>query len=147
MLANMNNQGFSMIEMLFVLAVISVLLFIGLPSYNSMRDDIALKNDSHEIVNALRVAQRRSVVSQGGVTHGVNFATSTYTLFDGDWSMPDKQVEYKLAGGIEILSGAGQTIVFNRLTGDTMSSTTIVLGTSGDFKNINIKKTGNIDIN
>jgi type IV fimbrial biogenesis protein FimT len=86
------NAGFSMIELLIVVAVIGVLLGVGIPGFSSFRDTLAKEEAMGQLVADLRharqtsVTRHRSVVvafGNGSVTTNI----TTYTIhtdLDGD---------------------------------------------------------------
>ena len=140
------NNGFTLLELLVVLSLIGLLVLIAAPTYRSMRENVALDNYSQEVVNALRIAQQRSVVSQGGIVHGVSFEADDYTLFGGDPQAPDYTLQHQINSGIEISYGAGSQVIFTRLTGTTTDQTIILSSPNGREKIIKITPNGGISI-
>jgi prepilin-type N-terminal cleavage/methylation domain-containing protein len=138
--------GFTMIELLLVVAIIFTLAAIAVPLYNNVRENIALNNYTQEIVNALRIAQNRSIVSQDGTVHGVSFAPNSYVAYGGDWATPTYTVNYTVNGGIQILTGAGDQVSFDRLTGLTSDETIVIGIPGGEQKTIAIDASGKISI-
>jgi hypothetical protein len=119
---------------------------IALPAYSSIKDNIALKNDAYEIVNALRLAQNRSVTSKDLSEHGVYFDNDKYILFSGDWPGASHYSIYNLKWGVTVYTGVGDKIKFSRLTGVTTPDT-IVIGTSAsNQKTITINEAGKITL-
>ena len=138
--------GVTLIELMVVIGIIFLLFTIGLPSYNSIKENVALSNYSQEIVSALRSAQNRSIVSQNGTSHGVHFNSDSYVLFGGDWATPDYTTIYQLGGGLGVLEGEGREVIFDRLTGQTSGQTIIIGSAGGNPKTIQINETGKISI-
>ena len=137
--------GFTLIELIIVVGIIGLLMLVAVPTFNAMRDNVALKNSSQQIVSTLRLAQNRAITSQGGVQHSVQFTTNSFIIFGGTAGSPTYSTTYPLTGGIQILSG-GTTVTFARLTGTT-AATTIQVGFSSTKKqDIKIDATGNITI-
>ena len=104
-----------------VVSIFAVLLAISVPTYSMIVNNISLRNESYEIMAALRSAQNRAIASQGNLTHGVHFDTDKYVVFAGSWPSTDK-IEYKLNPGLSISTGAGSEIIFKRLTGEASSA-------------------------
>lgn len=140
------NSGFTLIELLVSISIFLMIALLALPSYHAIRNNIALKNDSLEIVNMLRKAQSRSISSLDGVRHGVHFDSDKYTIYEGEWASPLKTAEYKLKNGISVLSGGNSEVEFSRLTGKTDDKTIVIGASSSDTKTIHIEKNGNISI-
>ncbi|MBU1164365.1 prepilin-type N-terminal cleavage/methylation domain-containing protein [Patescibacteria group bacterium] len=144
-----NKAGFTFIELLIVMAILVVMFAVGYPTISNIRENIAIKNNGYEVVNVLRLAQNRSVVSQDNINWGVHFNTDNYILYGGDWSSPplSYQYTYNLNNGITVTSGAGSQVLFNRLTGETSSATIILTSPKSKEKIISIDPIGKISIN
>ncbi len=140
-------SGFTLIELLFVLGIFTLLIVASIPSYHAIKENVALKNSSNEIIRALRKAQNDSVIAMGGTGHGVHFASAGYTIFEGnDWATGKPVNEYQLVAGIKIISGENSDVIFDRLTGKT-SCKTIEIGLSDENKKIiAIDETGRINV-
>lgn len=133
-------------EIIIVISIFGLLVTLSLPTYNSIKDNIALKNDGNELVNTLRLAQGKSINSFDGARHGVYLNNSEYILYSGDWPTPLSQVKFAFKNGVEVLSGVGTAIAFDRLTGEAVAAT-IVIGTSDEAKRtIEINPAGRINL-
>lgn len=140
-------RGFTLVEMLVVMAAFGLILTIAVLSYNNIRNNITLNNNSFEIVNVLREAQSRSIVSKNNEVHGVHFNSTDYILYDGHWPDITSQTVYSFSQGINIYSGEGASVEFSRLTGEAVQAEEIVIGTSSDNqKTIKISAGGRISI-
>lgn len=138
--------GFTAIELLGVVAIIGILAVIAIPSYQLMRKNVALSSYTQEIVSALRVAQNRSISSQGGMIHGVHFESDRYVVYDGTWPSSNSQV-HMLENGVEILTGAPEEVEFERLMGGTLDHAdyTFQIGfPGGRSKTITVNASGRI---
>ncbi len=138
--------GFTLIELLVVIAIVGTLSAIAVPSYQLMRKNVALSSYTQEIVSALRLAQNRSISSQGGVTHGVHFDATQYSVYDGTWPAASPQVN-TLQDGVQVVSGAPGNIEFKHLTGETADGVdhTFQIGfPGGRSSTITIKANGSI---
>ncbi|MFH0820114.1 MAG: type II secretion system protein [bacterium] len=142
-----SKGGFTLIEMLVVMAAFGFILAITVLSYNNIRNNIVLNNNGFEIANALREAQSRSIVSKNNQVHGVHFNSADYILYDGHWPDITSQTAYSFSQGINIYSGEGISVEFMRLTGGAVQAEEIVIGTtSGNQKTIRIAASGRISI-
>lgn len=136
------NHGFTILEFMVVMGLVGLLVLIAAPTYITMKKNIALNNQSLEILNALRVVQQRSVVSSDNVEHGVRFNDTEYIVFGGEWSSPLYTVIVPLENGLEITAGANSEITFDRLTGASENKEIKVGYPGKEEKVIDVTSTG-----
>ncbi|MFC1687411.1 Tfp pilus assembly protein FimT/FimU [Patescibacteria group bacterium] len=140
-----HQKGFTSIELMAVIGIITILAAIGIPSYQTVRKNIVLNNYANEIVSMLRTAQNRSLSAQDGTPHGIFFEAEQYTIYGDDWSAPTYTTPFSLYNGIEILQGVNSHIVFDRLLGTTDSDVIVKVGfPGGREKTITIDAIGKI---
>lgn len=138
-------KGFTSIELMAVIGIITILAAIGIPSYQTVRKNIVLNNYANEIVSTLRTAQNRSLSAQDGTAHGIFFEAGQYTIYGDDWSTPTYKNSFSLNNGIEILQGVNAHVVFDRLLGTTNSNVVVKVGFSeGREKTITVDEIGKI---
>jgi prepilin-type N-terminal cleavage/methylation domain-containing protein len=140
------TKGFTLVELLVVISLVALLGFLSMPLYHSMQGNVALSNYTQQIVSDLRTAQQKSIVSQGGTTHGIYFNSNGYVIFGGDWAAPTYTKNFLINGGIVISHGAGSKIIFERLTGKSTNSEIKIKSLSGGEKIIKVTDLGNISI-
>ncbi len=123
-----NKAGFTLVEVLIVVAILSVLFTIVIFDFVSFRKTSNLDNSVQEFVSILRLAQNKAVSSENYSKHGVYINTTIspnqYILFKGDnyLSEPSSYKIYSLQNNTEfyeISLGGGNEIVFDKLTGVT----------------------------
>ena len=143
------NTGFTVLELVVVLGLIGLLGMIAMPTYNQMRNNVALTQYSNTLIDVLRTAQNQSMVSHGGVTHGVHLAAdgNSFVLFGNTWASPVGPVTFKLGNGVKIISPVNTDIVFNRLTGAVAANTVTIGFPSGQQKTITIAALGAVTAN
>lgn len=127
----MNKKGFSLMEILVVVFIMAVLIILGFINYRDFEKKVSLSSSAGQIISALHLANERTLSSSSNLVHGVHFASGSYTLFSSstyDALDPDNEV-FNLPAGIEIseINIGGSDVVFNRLTGATVNSGTVVL--------------------
>lgn len=143
-----SQKGFTLIELMTVIGIFAFLSVMASVSYSLIAKNIALKNISLEIGNALRLAQNRSMASFGGVGHGVYFLADRYVTYDGNsWTGAVNKVECLLDSGASIDTsdpGFRADLNFERLSGSS-NGTTIKLSVAGEgLKTITVNGTGKI---
>lgn len=155
-------KGFTLIEIILVVGIFAILLAVSMAAFGSFRDDSQLQDTANDIQAVLRVAQNKTVASEGAVQYGVYFATSTapheYVLFQGP-SHASGTVEtvYQLSDLVEFSSASssfsglsGQEVVFDRIQGTTSNVGDLVLQSTldaGNTRTISVSGGGNVGIN
>ncbi|OGY88950.1 MAG: hypothetical protein A3B30_03975 [Candidatus Komeilibacteria bacterium RIFCSPLOWO2_01_FULL_52_15] len=147
--ARKSGAGFTFVEVMTVIGIMTVLVAASVPSYFTLRSNIFLSDEVQHAGETLRTAQSRSITSQGGFRHGVHFDSSvvpnTYGLFYIDdagtsvYSSPSP-----LNHDLRFLSPTPADIVFAHLSGMTTAATVVVGYPSGDQKTIQIDANGKI---
>jgi len=125
-------KSFTLIEILIVIGILVVLIAIAFPAFRFFRAESDLNNSAEEIINTLRLAQSKTLASDGASQWGVYFSTSTtphqYTLFQGaNYASRTASFDeiYNLPESVEIydINLAGEPeVVFDRLIGSTGQS-------------------------
>jgi prepilin-type N-terminal cleavage/methylation domain-containing protein len=158
-----NNQGFTFIEIIIVIAIMAVLAVMILPSLSRFRNEQALKNATADIVSLLNKAKSDADSLTLSTDYSVHFESGRAVYFIGtSFTEPnsnnreltlDSAVTIPSSGGIN-LNGGGSNVTFTRLTGDdrgyvTGYGTIIVQLTSDSSRQkiITINKTGAVSVN
>lgn len=126
----MNRRGFTIIELLVVLAIISLIAGLTLSSLTTFRSRRAVKNAAAEIVSALTLARSRTLNGLNDTVHGVYFATSSLVIFSGgifNPNDPSNQAINLIPAGLAISLTNGQSVIFNRRSGVTNNVGTITI--------------------
>lgn len=132
---NLNIQkssGFTLPEFLVIVAILVILTGLAVPTFLHFREESDLNDSAEEIVNALRVAQNKTLTSEGASQWGVYFTTSTvpqqYTLFKGNTyqsRVASFDETYRLPRSVEIYElsfGGEESVFFKRITGFASST-------------------------
>lgn len=118
-------RGFTLIEILAVIFIISILAGIGLVAFRSYRQALTLDGNARQIVSALRLAQNQTISSLNASAYGVHFDANQYVIFIGPIYNPSDSANqiFHLSPAIEIydisLTGNGPEVLFDRLSGRT----------------------------
>lgn len=125
-------KGLTLIELLVTVGILIILAAIAIPNLRFFQKESDLNNVAEEIINTLRLAQNKTLASEGASQYGVHFdATSTpnqYILFKGtDYASRATSSDeiYKLPKTVEISEidlWGGTEVVFERVTGYTSTT-------------------------
>ncbi len=154
----LHKKGFTLIEILFVIAIIGILISIILPQFSKMRQNQLLASSASDIVSVLNKASSQSINSLDSSSYGVYFENDSVVLFKGevyDSNSPDNQA-LSLNEGITISDidlfkvsddSATVEVYFARLTGRPNAYGDIILTIGNLNKIISLNKAGGISIN
>jgi len=125
-------RGFTLVEILVIVGIMLTLMGLAVPAYHLFRSQADLNNTAEEVINALRLAQNKTLASEGAIQYGVYFdqaaSPNQYTLFKGEsYALRDTAFDriYELSKEIEIYEAnlnGGSEVVFNRIIGGTSQS-------------------------
>jgi prepilin-type N-terminal cleavage/methylation domain-containing protein len=105
------QRGYSLTEVLLVLAVLGIALAVTLPAMSQFMRSYSAKVSADEFVAHLRLARHLSIARHTPVSFTVN--ANSYSL--PDWASADlataPQRSYNLAGTVAVVSGTG-TVTF-----------------------------------
>lgn len=116
------QKGFTLVEVLLVIAIMSIIVTVSLSSWQSFSDSTNLGNTAKMIETKIKLAKSYSLSALNDVNYGVHLEVGSVTIFPADAAYvlndPDNQV-FALTDGVEIYDGVGNDIIFSRLTGIT----------------------------
>lgn len=141
------QSGFSLIDMLAVIAIAGILAVIAIPAYDNFRPQLELNAAARSLVADLRSAQELAVARQ--VDYAVSFdaISNKYRLIESETDTAIK--EKTLADQIKIISLAGLSnnrIIFNS-AGAAVSGGAITLqNSSNQQKTVEIKPSGYVKV-
>ena len=150
------QKGFTLIEMIVAIAIITILASIVALNLGSFRETQGISNASDEIIALVNQARSRTLAADGGTNYGVHFDSNEAVLFAGSTYAAGTpgNITVPVDPSIEIsdvsLAGSGSDVVFDMLTGDTDDYGTIgirrLTAATGE-KTLTIEKTGAISQN
>jgi len=118
-------KGFTLVEFLVTLAVLSLITVASLPILYSFRVGNLTKDTADMAVMQLRIAQTRTVTGNANDVYGVRFEASKFVLFKSAvYNVADTEnYAVDLPGELEFydisLNGGGGNVVFSRPKGNT----------------------------
>jgi type IV fimbrial biogenesis protein FimT len=83
---NEKQDGFSLIELVAVMAIIAILLTVAVPSFTTMMKDNRLSTQTREIVSALNLARSEAIKRGARVTVCKSNDEQNCTAAGNDWS-------------------------------------------------------------
>lgn len=131
------KNGLTVIEFLVVIAILAILVTFSLVMVRSFQKEKILDTTTEEMVSTLRLAQSKTLASEGASSFGVYFEADKFILFKGivfDSTSSDNEV-HQLPSELtisEINLLVGPAVVFERLTGFTANSGFIKIEVVGD---------------
>jgi prepilin-type N-terminal cleavage/methylation domain-containing protein len=124
------RTGFTLIEIVLVVAIMSIIATVSVISWRSFSQAITLSNTAKLVETKIKLAKNYSLNALNDVNYGVHLEADSVTIFPADTAYvfgdPDNQVSV-LTDGVEFYDGAGidigigDDIIFNRLTGSTVN--------------------------
>lgn len=76
-----HNRGFSLVELLAVIAIIGVIASIGTPKLLAMRPKASVRADSKDLYSAIRAAQTEAVKRSESVCVDITPSTGDYRVY------------------------------------------------------------------
>ncbi len=127
-----NFRGLTLVELLIIIGILAVLISITIPTFYFFKRESELTNSAQKIITTLRIAQNKTLSSEGASQYGVYFNNLTfphqYILFKGK-NYINRQTAfdkiYNLPSSIEIFEinlRGGKEVVFQRVSGHTFQT-------------------------
>ncbi|MFQ5661947.1 MAG: Tfp pilus assembly protein FimT/FimU [Candidatus Paceibacteria bacterium] len=149
------NKGFSLTETIIIVAVSIILLTIVTGAFSGFNKNQSLNSTVSEVTSVLNEARALTLASLDNESYGVHFESDKVILFKGSVfssSDPDNNttiISSKISISDISLTGGGDDIIFQRLTGKTSQNGTITLSLISDpskSKTITIEVSGIIEL-
>ncbi|HBH46372.1 MAG: hypothetical protein A2445_03310 [Candidatus Jacksonbacteria bacterium RIFOXYC2_FULL_44_29] len=119
-----NDFGFTIVEILVVMAVLLILSFSGIFTYQAMEERMNIDTATESLISVIQLARSKTIASENAAAYGVYFESDKYVLFKGDAYDPAAldNVVHLLPAGVEIYDislAGGPEALFKRLSGGT----------------------------
>lgn len=145
------ERGFTLLEALLSVALISILAGVSLPVYNSFQNRSDLNITAQTVASMLRRAQVYARGANGDSQWGVKVQSTTATLFKGSaWTGHDTSYdETATIPGSTTVSGALTEVIFSKLAGlpSTTTGNVTLTTTNGDTRTVTINAKGMVSVN
>lgn len=79
-MANHNSAGFSLIELMITVVILSIAIALGIPSYRTWVQNTQVRNAAESIVNGMQLARGEAVKRNSSVAFTLNGAASAWTV-------------------------------------------------------------------
>lgn len=125
-------KGFSLLEIIFVIAIIGILTAIGVNSFQEAQLKKHQQAIVQNIISNLEKAKADTQAGKGGIQHGIKFNTQDFVLFSGSTfdSSNASNITVGIHSQFEIettLTNSQKIITFSRLYGDPNETATITV--------------------
>jgi prepilin-type N-terminal cleavage/methylation domain-containing protein len=123
-----SSIGFTLIEMIVVIAIITVLFGVSVPFYGYFQTYSAIESTKNEVSELLRLTQARAIGGKNQSNHGIYFLSDYYVLYQGDDYIsrdPNYDQTFDMSNNIVFTETA--EVNFEQKTGLPESAATIVL--------------------
>jgi prepilin-type N-terminal cleavage/methylation domain-containing protein len=142
-----SDVGFTLLEVMTVLAIIGIISLISMPIYLQIRPTLTLNSETRDVVSDLRYAQQLAVTEQTNYSIELNQAQNKYTITNTETSTIVKDENIKTGISIQSISGfTTDTIIFN-VTGAALESGSFTLANLNNATTtITIKPSGYVKI-
>lgn len=152
-----HETGFSFVEIIIVLAILSIITVVSIPSFFTYRVTVELEEGARSIVGKLRQVQGKAIANEDFKKWGIRFtnpsgsAIAFYEVFSGSsYDINAVQEKIFLPSGLDFTTpgdGLALDVIFNQLLGTVDSSKTIMINSraqSNRTKTITIDVSGKI---
>jgi prepilin-type N-terminal cleavage/methylation domain-containing protein len=137
-----NLAGFSLLELVVVIALLGIITGVGLPYYQSFTVSLQLQGAARDLTSDLRYAQQQAVTTQNNYQVVFDINQNLYTVENASSGLLIKSRAIKSPISLESTTLASSTAVFNA-TGAAISSGNVILSNSnGRHATIDIKPSG-----
>jgi prepilin-type N-terminal cleavage/methylation domain-containing protein len=139
------NKGLTLIELLVVIAIFSILVSVSFTVYTNFNARNNLETATDGLVEALRFAQSNAEAVNGDAKWGVGILADKFVVFKGSTYVGrDASFDQALDFSRTIVPSGLLEIVFEKMTGETLTVGTTTLTNTSGTKNININVKGTI---
>lgn len=147
---NMNyisKRGFTLIEALLVIGLLSLIAVLGIPFYQSFQTQSQLDSASLTILQALHTARIESLSGKNNTDHGVHIETHRIVSFIGSAYVPNDPQNFvvDLPNAITLSSAFGPDVIFARRTGEAQQTGTVSLSALSTTHTFSIHEQGTVD--
>ncbi len=141
------KPGFTILEILTVIAIISALTLIAFPVYRQIAPKLTLDSTIRDVASDLRYAQQLAVAEQVVYKVSFNIPQNNYSIINSASGQTIKSQTINSRILIQQINGlANNTVNFNATGGVTQSGFIVLLNETNNTSTIEIKPSGYVKI-
>lgn len=141
-----NEQGFTLLELLLSVAIISLLAGLSLPVYRTLLSKNDLDIATQVSANSLRRAEVLSQSTDGDITWGVKAQSGSIVIFKGaSYATRDTTFDETFNVPTNITFGGMTEILFAKFTGLPQTTGTLSLSSETDSRAVTINSKGMVN--
>ena len=142
-----NKKGVSIIELLIVIAIISVIGVTVIPIGAGFLERNTARNKVNEVVESLRVARINAMSGKNDSQWGTTVTASEIVLFQGDsyaTRNPDYDISYSVPQSVNITTFE---VIFDEITGNPNQTLTINIISDLTSRVVQLNELGVVNVN
>lgn len=140
------RSGFSIIEIVIVIAIFGMLLAIGLPIGLDAYRNYLLTSESRNLLSILRRAETNAFANKNGSAHGVAVQSDRFVLFQGQsYASRDAPYDEEYPKSGTVTSSGTAEIIFSQISGKPSASAAITLSNELRSQTITVNEEGTIN--
>jgi prepilin-type N-terminal cleavage/methylation domain-containing protein len=148
-----NIKGFTLLELLLAVAIITVLSTIGISSYRNYLRSVELEINTSSIVSDLKSIQAKSINGEDNLKWGVRFVNGADDYYEIFSTASDYASKVSTASTVYLPSGITlsdpaegfyKDVIFNKIYGTITASDIVIVSSEGANKTITISNIGTI---
>lgn len=138
-------EGFTLIEMILVIGIITALLMSAVPFYLSMSNSSQLDAATSILAQDLYIAQTNSRSQKDDSPWGVNVADQTITLFSGNnYASRNTALDITYTLPSSVVATTGQ-VVYSKLYGLPQNTASFTLNTRSQSRSLVVNNKGMLE--
>jgi prepilin-type N-terminal cleavage/methylation domain-containing protein len=140
-----DNFGFTILEVLIVMGILSILVGLGLFIGNDFFKGYSLRLEKNTVVSALQKARSQSMNNIGQSNHGIYVTSDGFAIFQGpSYDGRSTSFDQAISSDPSITHSGLNEIVFSQLSGQSNASGTITLSNGISSTTISVNYEGAI---
>ena len=141
-----SSRGFTLVELLVVMALVATMAGLGLFLSADMYRDISFRSDINSIIASAQKARSQSINNIDEKPHGIRLDTSDYTIFEGSsYATRDTSKDQTLPANPSFTFSGPTEIVFTQLSGESNATGNLVIYNGFKTATISLNYEGQID--